>query len=33
VDYGLSLQDGEGESHTARVQIKTLFGGEPEALE
>jgi outer membrane lipase/esterase len=33
VDYGLSLQDGEGESHTARVQIKKLFGGGLEALE
>jgi hypothetical protein len=33
VDYGLSLQDGEGESHTGRLQIKKLFGGGLDALE
>jgi len=27
VDYGLSLRDGEGESHTGKVQLKMLFGG------
>lgn len=27
VDYGLSLRDGEGETHTGKVQLKFLFGG------
>jgi outer membrane lipase/esterase len=28
LDYGLSLNEGDGESHTGRVQLKFLLGGE-----
>jgi outer membrane lipase/esterase len=27
VDYGLSLGDGDGETHSAKIQLKFLFGG------